>query len=224
MGQLSGSGAVFLSASVPDNSSENFVGEGDSAAIAAAVSGLLYVTLGRRKLVWGGHPAITPMVWAFCESMEVDYGAWVKLFQSDLFEDDFPEENAFFKNVTLTKRSPLGLEKSLEIMREQMISETALEAAVFIGGMKGVLVEYKMIREYAPSIKILPLATTGGAASLIALQGEFPTKFSREMDYVALFHEELEVDFDERRYRSPSAQPKNVVQRLENPRQNKKPK
>src|SRR5258705_4522652 len=39
-------------------------------------------TLGRRLLVWGGHPAITPMIWAAANDMGVDYGAWVHLYQS----------------------------------------------------------------------------------------------------------------------------------------------
>lgn len=83
--------AVFLSAVVPDPAAKHFLGDGDSVAISAAVSALLEVTLGRRKLVWGGHPAITPMVWAFAESMGVDYGDWVLLYQSLRFEDEFPK-------------------------------------------------------------------------------------------------------------------------------------
>jgi hypothetical protein len=65
--------AIFLSASVPDpNRSSKYFSTADPLAIGAAVSGLVYVTLGRRLLVWGGHPAITPMIWAAADDMGVD--------------------------------------------------------------------------------------------------------------------------------------------------------
>ena len=93
--------AIFLSASVPDpRRSPKYFSTADPIAIGAAVSALVYVTLGRRLLVWGGHPAITPMIWAAAEDMGVDYAAWVHLYQSRLFQDEFPAENARFQNVT----------------------------------------------------------------------------------------------------------------------------
>ena len=55
--------AIFLSASVPDpKRGPDYAATSDSVAITSAVSALVHVTLGRRVLVWGGHPAITPMI------------------------------------------------------------------------------------------------------------------------------------------------------------------
>ena len=45
-----------------------------------------------------------------------------------------------------------------------MFTENKTDAAVFIGGMKGVIDECDMIKEYNPEIKILPMATTGAAS------------------------------------------------------------
>src|SRR4029077_18319102 len=116
--------AIFLSASVPDpKRGQEFAKTADTVAIQAAVSALVYVTLGRRMLVWGGHPAITPMIWAVAESMRINYGEWVKLYQSRYFADEFPEDNRRFKNVTFTEAVEADRAASLRLMREQMFKE-----------------------------------------------------------------------------------------------------
>jgi len=74
--------SIFLSASVPDpKRAPEFAETSNSVAITSAVRALVHVTLGRRVLVWGGHPAITPMIKVVAEEMGLDYGEWVKLFQ-----------------------------------------------------------------------------------------------------------------------------------------------
>jgi hypothetical protein len=96
--------AIFLSAGVPDpKRSPDHAQTADNVAISAAVSALAHVTLGRRKLVWGGHPSITPMIWAIAEDLRVDYGSWISLYQSKLFGNEFPKENSLFQNVTYTE-------------------------------------------------------------------------------------------------------------------------
>ena len=81
--------AIFLSASVPDpKRGPEYAETADAVAITSAVSALVNVTLGRRLLVWGGHPAITPMIWVVAEAIGVDYGRWVRLYQSRYFEDE----------------------------------------------------------------------------------------------------------------------------------------
>jgi SLOG cluster3 family len=199
MGQLRHRHAIFLSAGVPDPSAAHFEGEGDSAAIAAAVGALLYVTLGRRQLVWGGHPAITPMVWAFAEAMEVDYGDWVTLYQSAIFEDEFPEETARFENVIVTQAVGADKTASLEAMRRRMIQENSFDAAVFIGGMRGIYDEHQLFIERAPNAKVLPIMSTGGAAEKLGSTVGAATDFLDELDYVALFHRHLGIDPNEPR-------------------------
>ncbi len=199
MGQLRYEHAIFLSAGVPDPAAPHFIGEGDSAAIAAAVSALLYVTLGRRQLVWGGHPAITPMVWAFAEAMNVKYGDWVTLYQSAVFTDEFPEETARFENVIITEAVGTDKNASLDVMRLRMISESRFGAAVFIGGMRGILDEYQLFRKRAPAAKILPIMSTGGAAQMLGRDFKFAAEFADELDYIALFYRYLGIDPNEPR-------------------------
>lgn len=217
MGQLRAQAAVFLSAGVPDPAAGHFLGEGDSVAISAAVAAVLEVTLGRRRLVWGGHPAITPMVWAFAESMGVDYGEWVLLYQSLRFEDEFPDESALFKNVVFTERVGDEVESSLALMRDQMLGENGFESAVFIGGMQGIIDEHRLFAERSPSAEIIPVVSTGGAARLLGEMLGAPPKMAADLDYVRLMYEALGVDPNERRYATPADQPSDINARIEVP-------
>ena len=191
--------AIFLSAGVPDPSAKHFMGEGDTAAISALVSALLYVALGRRPIVWGGHPAITPMVWAYAEGLGVDYSKWVTLYQTDFFKDDFPEENERFKNVVVTEAVIGDRERSLELMRRRMLSESTFDAAVFVGGMGGIFDESRLVQELAASAKILPIGSTGGAAAALASEMKVDMDLSEELDYVALLFDQLAIDPNEPR-------------------------
>lgn len=199
MGQLRKNRAIFLAAGVPDPQQEHFVGEGDVAAISSAVSALLYVCLGRRPIVWGGHPAITPMIWAYADALAVDYSKWVTLYQSNFFEDEFPEENARFANVVVTQKTEGDRKASLRHMRQRMISENHFEAAVFIGGMKGILEEYEIVREFAPDATVLPIGSTGGAARKLGRDLGVSDEFENELDYVDLFFKHLKIDPKEER-------------------------
>ena len=217
MGQLRAQAAVFLSAGVPDPAARHYLGEGDSVAISAAVAAVLEVTLGRRRLVWGGHPAITPMVWAFAESMGVDYGEWVLLYQSLRFEDEFPDETALFQNVVFTERVGDEVESSLAFMRDRMLGENQFESAVFIGGMQGIIDEHQLFAERAPGARIVPVVSTGGAAQQLGkMLGAGPALVA-ELDYVRLMYEHLAVDPNERRYATPTDQPADVSARIEVP-------
>lgn len=191
--------AIFLSAGVPDPFAKHFMGYGDTAAISALVSALLYVALGRRPIVWGGHPAITPMVWAYAEGLGVDYSKWVTLYQTAFFKEDFPEENERFKNVVVTKAVAKDREGSLEVMRRRMLSENTFDAAIFAGGMRGIFDEYRLVRELATSAKILPIGSTGGAAAVLATEVNAEGDLVNELDYVALLFRQLDIDPNEPR-------------------------
>ena len=75
--------------------------------IQAAINALAQVVLGRRKLVWGGHPAITPLLWSAAQAVGVEYTVAVELFQSKLFTKVLPAENKYFANVRLIDRPTL---------------------------------------------------------------------------------------------------------------------
>ncbi|MBC9209825.1 hypothetical protein IBL26_23510 [Roseomonas aerophila] len=191
--------SIFLSAGVPDPTAKHFMGEGDTAAISALVSALLFVALGRRPIVWGGHPAITPMMWAYAEALNVDYGKWVTLYQSEFFRDDFPEENARFGNVIVTEAVQGNRELSLEIMRHRMLSESSFDAAIFAGGMRGIFDEYHLVAKLASRAAILPIVSTGGAAAALGAEIKADSELNDELDYVALLFNRLSIDPSEPR-------------------------
>lgn len=209
------SGAIFLSASVPDpKRSPRFAETADPVAITAAVTGLVHVLLGRRLLVWGGHPAITPMIVVVAESMGVDYGRWVRLYQSNFFKVEFPEDNERFQNVTYTDAVANDLPNSLRVMRERMFSNHVFDAAVFIGGMEGILREAELFRHLQPRAKLVPVVSTGGASRRVVEEHLISADLWEDFDYVALFHRHLNIDQREERFPTPEEQPANIEDRF----------
>ncbi|MGN7805781.1 hypothetical protein ACTJKE_24195 [Ensifer sp. 22521] len=208
-------GAIFLSAGVPDpKRGPEYAKTADTVAIAAAVSALLYVTLGRRQLIWGGQPAITPMIWTIAADMGIDYGSWVRLYQSKHFQEEFPEENKHFQNVIYTDDVDNDLHRSLQAMRHKMFTENEFTNAVFIGGMGGILDEYEMLRLAQPKVNLIPLVSAGGAAALVAEKmGGVSEDLKTNLDFVALFHQHLGISEREERFRTPAAQPADVKKR-----------
>jgi hypothetical protein len=209
--------AIFLSAGVPDpKRGPQYAKTADSVAINAAVSSLVHVTLGRRLLVWGGHPTITPMIWVVAEAFGVDYRHWVKLYQTRYFEDEFPEDNERFRNITYTEAVQGDRDKSLEAMRKRMFTDQRFIAAVFIGGMRGIIDEFEMFQTLQPKARTVPVISTGGA--VLELANRIPTteqdELTNDLDYVALFHRQLGIDIRERRFARPEDQPSQVAERL----------
>lgn len=211
--------AIFLSAGVPDpKRGPRYAATADAVAIGAAVSALVYVTLGRRMLVWGGQPAITPMIWVVAQDVGVEYGQWVRLYQSRHFKDEFPEDNERFQNVTFTDDVDRDRGKSLLLMRERMFSENVFKAAVFIGGMGGIVHEYELFRRLQPRATVVPVISTGGATLEVAARaGPLSPDLTDELDYVALFHRHLDISVREERFRSPDDQPTEVAERFWRP-------
>jgi len=211
--------SIFLSASMPDpKRAPQYAASADSVAICSAVSALVHVTLGRRLLVWGGHPAITPMIWVVAQDVGVDYGRWVRLYQSRHFADEFPEDNQRFQNVTYTDDIGLDRSRSLASMRERMFSEHSFKAAVFIGGMGGIVEEYEMFRRFQPKAAVVPVISTGGATLDVAERaGELSAELADERDYVALFHRQLGISVREERYQAPNDQPAETEKRYWRP-------
>jgi hypothetical protein len=212
--------AIFLSAGVPDpKRGPEYAATADTVAIQAAVSALIYVTLGRRLLVWGGQPAITPMIWVVASDVGVDYAGWVRLYQSRFFRDEYPEDNARFDNVSFCDAVGGDREESLGSMRERMFSEHQFSAAVFIGGMGGILDEFELFSRLQPHAAIVPVVSTGGATLQVAERlGEVASDLSTDLDYVALMHRHLRIPLQESRYRHPADQPVEPEARLWQPR------
>lgn len=196
---------IFLSASIPlPERDSKYIDTADVIAIRDAVIALTTVILPHHRLVWGGHPSITPLVYYVMQKLNLNIQEHVTLYQSRLFEKYFPEDNNKFKNIILTDVIDNDRDKSLLHMRERMLGESEFSAAVFIGGMegiegdkeKGIEGEYKMFIDRHSQALILPIASTGAATRIIYdnLPHESLSKndrFLKDYGYMSLFQKFL---------------------------------
>tara|TARA_R110000744_G_scaffold316945_2_gene423616 strand:+ start:5166 stop:5753 length:588 start_codon:yes stop_codon:yes gene_type:complete len=158
---------IFLSASIPlPERDPRYYETADVIAIRDAVIALCSTVLPNHRLIWGGHPSITPLINYVLQKLNMEVQDHVLLYQSKFFEKFYPEDNNKFENVILT---PVSEERdsSLRIMRELMLGGKEFAAGIFIGGMEGVEDEYKMFKKFHPNAIIIPLASTGAAAKII---------------------------------------------------------
>ena len=144
--------AIFLSASVPVAGRRPYHATADRFSIQFAVRELVVRVIERARIVWGGHPSITPMIWSICKDLNIDYAKSVVLYQSRFFQEHFPEENKHFASVVLVDAVPGDREASLLRLREAMLSREDLTGAVFIGGMEGVTAEYTLFKRFHPNV------------------------------------------------------------------------
>jgi hypothetical protein len=158
---------IFLSAGVPEPDDEAYGATADPLLIHSAIRSLCTIAFGHKRLVWGGHPAITPMMWAACENMGINYATTVHLYQSRFFAEMYPEENKRFQNVTYV-RAGRDIEQSLAFMRSAMMRDYRYEAGVFIGGKSGVEIEFDLFRRAHPRAAAIIFPSTGGASMLLA--------------------------------------------------------
>jgi hypothetical protein len=181
---------IFLSASVPDpKRNPKYYESADRTAIRDAVRALVAITLPKMRLVWGGHPAITPLVRVIAEDMGATGSDRIRLYQSEFFRGVMPEENASFERIVYTAAVPGDREASLALMRREMFTRESYYAGVFIGGMEGVEDEYRLLREMQPNAMALPIASTGAAALLIfrSRLAELPVELETDLAYPTLF-------------------------------------
>lgn len=185
-------GAIFLSASVPEVGRGTYHESADPFLIQLAVRELVIAVIRDARIVWGGHPSITPMIWAICSDLGVEYSRSVALYQSRFFEDRFPEENQQFENVTFVDAVQGDREASLYRLRLAMVSRRDLVAGVFIGGMEGVEFEYDLFRKLHRDAPALLVAAGGGAARLLAERhGRHDADISWGVDFGDLFRVRL---------------------------------
>lgn len=175
--------SIFLSASVPDIDSPYYK-RCDPVLIQAALRSFLFTVIGRKHLVFGGHPSISPLILAACEDIGITNQNAVTIFQSKHFSGVIPEDNRKFANFIET-RVGNDLGDSLAIMRKEMFTTYRYDAAVFIGGKEGIVTEYELFIKFCPKAKILALKSPGGAAAEIQ---NIPANEDDELlDYVRAF-------------------------------------
>lgn len=186
--------AIFLSASVPVPGRGHYHETANPFLIQCAVRELVISVIRTHRIVWGGHPSITPMIWSICEDLDVEYAKSVVLYQSRYFEDRFPEENAKFGNVVYTDAVEGDREGSLTIMRETMLARSDLIAGIFIGGMEGIEAELVIFQRVHPKRRVVLVASPGGATRDVAtrLAGSLGRDLD-DVDFARLFHRELSV-------------------------------
>lgn len=188
-------GSIFLSASVPVPGRE-YYDRCSPFQIHSAVRTFLTLALGRRHLVFGGHPSITPMVHAACINFGLEQSHAVTIYQSAYFEDQFPLENKGFADMRVVPAAG-SLKDSVAAMRAAMLSEWSFDAGVFIGGMNGVHDEHAYFCQLHPGAVIVPVRHPGGAAadlpaSNVSESAESESDASR--DYLSIFIERLNID------------------------------
>lgn len=187
---------IFLSASIPlPERDPQYIETADIIAIRDAVVAFATTVLPCHRIVWGGHPSITPLMYYVMQKLDIRIQDHVTLYQSKLFEKYFPEDNNKFSNVVLTDIVENDRDKSLLFMRERMLSDFKFSAAVFIGGMDGIETEYKMFKERHPEALLLPIASTGAATKVI-YDNFFPEemkneRFLKDYGYMSLFQKYL---------------------------------
>jgi hypothetical protein len=187
---------ILLSASVPDERrAERFNRVEDAAfEIEQAVISLARAVFSEGgRLVFGGHPAISPLVAMvageyreprFVESSEELPAAPVEIYQSRAFESYLPEDTLLMYRLGYARlhwteavdherfepkasSTDVSCPKSLRLMRESMLASSRPDAMVCIGGMEGLEEEVALALEHEPPFPIYVLERTGGAAALL---------------------------------------------------------
>lgn len=206
---------IFLSAGVPvlgPNRDKTLYETADLTAIRDAVLALVFVCLRLEiKIVWGGHPAITPIVYEAIrnyqgknqeaietlsdEEITPTIQKYVHLFQSAFFKDRFPKDNNRFNNVTIVERGK-DISESLRYLRDKMLDYDNFIASIYIGGMEGVVDEHRLFSEKFPEKPFFPIASTGGAALQIyntcCNQTERSAELLANYAYTSLFYSLLQ--------------------------------
>lgn len=184
---------IFLSASIPVKEKDpELFAITDFAAIRDAVKALAMVAIPNAELVWGGHPSITPLVRFVLKKMSQEFNGHVTLYQSDFYNEVFPEDNLFFERRIIIPAS-IDEESSLKIMRERMLNDNKFKAGIFIGGMKGVKTEYDLFIKRHHDAVVLPVASTGAAARIIYndLLPKPDKRLTNDYAYINLFRDML---------------------------------
>ncbi|WP_437634662.1 hypothetical protein [Sorangium sp. So ce854] len=185
-------GPIFLSAGAPDpRRHPAYFQTARPFRIREAVTQLARVVLPHTLLVFGGHPAISPLILTVAHQI----GALdrVEIHQSDFFRNSIPPESMGFRKLIWTPEVRHDREGSLEAMRRRMIGGHRFSAAIFIGGMDGVEKERALFRTLQPAAPDYLVASTGGATRVLFDRGEGPKdprvrgKLEQELVYGYLF-------------------------------------
>lgn len=178
--------AVFLAASIPDPARWDGVFDALEITDAVVAIGRAVLSAGAR-LVTAAHPTIAPLLLYIAAELPKADDPRVIVYQSAVFDDILPEATLRFEADgigTLIRTGAVGDEpadpaqapRSLALMRERMLAETAPTAAIFIGGMAGIPSEHDLFNELRPGRPTYPLGYPGGAARALAETSASPLR------------------------------------------------
>ena len=166
--------SLFLSASFPSGAHGQRFKPVDPGGIADAVTAIVRAVLVRNgRLLFGGHPTITPLVLMIAS--ELDHKGGVDVFQSKWFDRQITDEThalveAGYGTIRWTPTCATR-EDSLQVMRAEMLrSVRALVAGVFVGGMEGIEDEFRQFQELRPNVPRISIHGPGGAAAKLPLE------------------------------------------------------
>jgi hypothetical protein len=187
-----GNRSLFISASIPDP--ERWEGEFDALEITDAVVSLarVFLTSGWR-LVTAAHPTIAPLLLYVAAELHTRGDRRISIYQSELFEYILPTATRRFEAQGIGKVVWTGAvegdrpvpgkwDRSLEVMRRQMLTETQPAAAVFVGGMHGIPEEYALFSELRPGRPTYAVGHPGGAARALAYEQPVSTLRDQLLD------------------------------------------
>lgn len=169
---------VFLSASIPDPA--RWDGEFDPFEITdAVVAAARAVITSGGTLVTAAHPTIAPLLMYVAAELPDETRRCVSVYQSRLFEDVLPEATQRFRDEGVAdfhwtepapgdSPDPHGRGLSLKIMRETMLRETDPAAAIFVGGMEGIVDEFDLFQAMFPGRPTYPIGRAGGESGRLA--------------------------------------------------------
>jgi SLOG cluster3 family len=208
-----GGARVFLSASFPSGERGERFRPYDPEAIAEAVTAVSQAVLvARGRIVFGAHPTISPLILLI--AAELERPKVVEIYQSRYFEGWVPQETIDliergYGVVHWTDHDPNDLDRSLYLMREEMFRREPFAAAVFVGGMEGILDENRLLGELKPEVPRLPMRAPGGAArELVASSDRVAARLAERLDsplYPALARELVAVVADARASNTPGS-------------------
>ena len=168
MTELDGA-TIFLSASFPSDDERGRRFPADPGIVGDAVAAVSQAILrSGAHIVCGGHPTITPLLLFICD--QNDWQHRLDVYQSEWYRDKIPAETWRLSERgfgALHFTPSVDDEKTDQAtMRRALFDEAKPHAAVFIGGMEGILDEWQMATERG--ILCLPVPASGGAAAQLA--------------------------------------------------------
>lgn len=195
--------SVFLSASVPspDRAEKYLRLQAAQVEIEDAVVSLTRAVLYEGgRLVFGGHPSISPLVAMVAGEYrspirleeEPDRVPSVEIHQLDAYRTELPDATTFMAEMgqALVTWHPMAIEgretrasggprfpSSLRAMRVAMLRDDRLAAMVCIGGMEGVEEEAELFASLRPGAPVFVMARTGGASAILAREPGLNRRF-----------------------------------------------